>query len=208
MPSDRKVRKFIRQWRKRYPYPVEWVDDRANKQCRRSEAKWLAQLDGAVTLRRREIVALIEWRFSHQANRREQALGGATGAAESGHAKRCIKKALATSNPVTALDCLLGERGGIPGWGPVMASVVLAACRPNTYAVADYRALRTLRALDLCSPCAEDEFVRADWQPYLRTCWKLASLCGLSLREVHQALWAAADEAPGMPKASKHPKAW
>ena len=31
VPSDRKLRKFIGQWRKRYPYPVEWVDNRANK---------------------------------------------------------------------------------------------------------------------------------------------------------------------------------
>jgi hypothetical protein len=203
MPSDRKTRRFIRQWRRRYPYPKDWVDNRANKQCRRSESDWLAQFEGADILKRREVAALIEWKFGNQANRREQALGGIASPAAWGHARRRIKKALATSNPTAALDFLLGEQGGISGWGPAMSSVVLAACRPGTYTVADQRALRTLDALNLYRPRAEGEFVRLDWVPYLLACRRLARICGLSLRAIDQALCAAADEAPNLPQATR-----
>jgi len=82
-----------------------------------------------------------------------------------------------------------------------MASTILAACRPNSYVVADRDGLRTLQALKLYSPHDSEEFVRTDWWPYVRICRKLASSCGVSLREVGQALWAAADEAPMLPKA-------
>lgn len=197
MASDRKVRKFIRRWRRRYLYPVDWMDNRANKQCRRSEAEWLAQFEDAPVLKRREVRALIEWRFAGEV--RDQALQGIDGPAAWGHARRQIKKALATRSPTEALDLLLGEQGGIPGWGPAVSSVVLAACRPDIYALADHRVLRTLAALNLYSPRGDREFVRLDWWPYLRACRELARLCELPLRGVAQALWAAADEAPDLP---------
>jgi len=201
MPSERKVRKFIRQWRKRYPYPVAWVDDRANKQCRRSEAEWLSAFDGASTLRRRDVRTLIEWRFSASAIERGEALETIAGPAEWGRARRSIKRALATSNAMAALDCLLGECGGVPGWGPVMASVVLAACRPTEFVVADERALRSLRALGIYEGAGDGAFGRADWWPYLQSCRKLATTSGVVLRHVEQALRAAADDAPRPPKA-------
>jgi hypothetical protein len=207
MTSERKVRKLIRQWRKRYPFPVDWVDDRANRMCRRSESEWLAQFDGASNLRRREVLALARWRLADQPDRSADALSAITGPAEWGHARRCIKRALATANPVGALDCLLGESGGVPGWGPEMASAILAACRPDAYPVADRRALQTLRVLDLHSPVGSDAFSRADWWPYVRLCRQLAMIGGVSLREVRQALWAAGDEAPKLPRASKASKA-
>jgi hypothetical protein len=200
MASDRKVRKFIRQWRRRYPYPVDWIDDRANKRCRRSEAAWLAQFEGATTLKRREVLSLIFWKLGGSSHLMDQAVKGIEGPAAWGHARRQIKKALQTSNATTALDCLLDEPGGIPGWGPAMSSVVLAVCRPDTYVVADDRALRTLRTLGLYSPQTNGEFVRADWWPYLKKCRQMAKLCGLSLAAVHQALWAAADDAPNLPR--------
>lgn len=203
MASDRKVRKFLRQWRRHYPSPSPWVDQRANKQLRRSERQWLAPLNGAPALRRRDVAALIEWRFVGHPGLREDALRGITGSAHSGHARRCIVKALATASPTGALDCLLEERGGIPGWGPDMASAVLAACRPDLYAVADGRSLRSLRALDLYAPCTDDDFVRDDWWPYLRICRKLAARCDLRLRQVGQALWAGADAAPRLPAGPK-----
>ena len=201
--SERKMRKFVRQWRRRYPYPLDWVDDRANKQCRRSELAWLSQFEGVANLRRRDVVALVEWALGDQPASKEFALKGLAGPAEWGHARRRIKKALATANPIGALDCLLGEEGGIPGWEPAMASVVLAVCRPATYVVADERAMRTLAALELCSPTTDGEFGRGDWWPYLRTWRKLAELCGLSLRDVHHALWAGADEAPSLLRSPK-----
>lgn len=200
MPSDATVRKFIRQWRKRYPHPVPWIDNGANRQCRKSEARWLAQFEGRALLKRREVVALVGWRFSEPSAEGERALRGVTGPFESGHARRCIKKALATTGALSALDCLLEESGGIPGWGPAMASAVLAACRPDIYAVADGRALGALRALGLTPPREDDEFRRGDWWPYLRTCRSLATLCDVSLCEVTQALRAAGSTAPSLPK--------
>jgi hypothetical protein len=208
MLSDRKMRKFIRQWRKRYPYPSDWVDNRANKQCRRSETEWLVRFEGVIDLRRRDVVALLEWKFDNQAHLKEQALRGVTGAVESGHARRCIKRALVARSPIVALDYLLEERQGIRGWGPTMASAVLAACRPDSYAVADSRALCTLKALELYSPSVEDDFTREDWWPYLRVCRDLVTISGLPLREVGRALWAASDHAPKLPKSSKPPKGW
>jgi hypothetical protein len=208
--SDATVRKFIRQWRKRYPHPVPWIDNGANRQCRKSEARWLAPFEGRTLLKRREVVALVEWRFSEPLEEKERALRGVTGPFESGHARRCIKKALATTGALRALDCLLEESGGIPGWGPAMASAVLAACRPTIYAVADGRALSALRALGLTPPREDDEFVRGDWWPYLRTCRSLAASCDVSLRDVTQALRAAGSAAPSLPKSRtprRHQKA-
>lgn len=199
MPSIGKQRRFIRQWRKRYPFPVAWVSNAANRLSRKSEGRWFAQFEGADQLKRKQVVSLIGWKFDSDATKREQALGGVTGPRHSGHAKRCIKKALGTANANAALDCLVGDSGGIPGWGPDMASVVLAACRPDTYLVADHRALCALRGLDLYSPGGDDDFTRADWWPYLRICRKLAGSSSVSLREVGQALRAAGDDAPALP---------
>jgi hypothetical protein len=181
------------------PWPHAWVSDKANRQYRNSEEHWLTQFDGASQLRRRQVVALIDWRFAGDASRKEQALRGVTGPRESGHAKRCIKKSLDASSENAALKCLIEEDGGIPGWDPAMASAVLAACRPSTYLVADHRALRTLDALGLYTPRHQGQFVPLDWWPYLRVCRSLADSCGVSLREVGHALWAAADHAPTLP---------
>lgn len=205
MPSDRKIRKFTRQWRKRYPYPLPWVDDRANKQCRRSEDQWLARFDGSTTLKRKDVLSLALWKFGGQAEQMEQAVQGIASPADWGRARRTIKRALVTSNPTEALVRLLGDEGGIAGWGPTMASVVLGVCQPNVYAVADQRVLRTLKALQLYEPAAEDEFLRADWWPYLRISRRLSDLSGMSLRDVSRALWAAADDAPSLPQAPKPP---
>jgi uncharacterized protein YjiS (DUF1127 family) len=199
MASDRRLRKFVRQWRTRYPYPVPWVDRPANKQCRRSENQWLAQFDGVAVLRRRDVLALALWKLGGDGARHEAGVAGISGPAEWGHARRCIKRALAAPNPNQALDHLVGATGGVPGWGPEMASVVLAACRPATYVVADARCLRSLHALALLEPSVEEGFSREKWWPYLRTCRHLAELSGVSLRDVGRALWAGADGAPGLP---------
>lgn len=199
MPSDRKLRKFVRQWHKRYPHPVDWVDNRANKLCQKSETEWLAQFQEATVLRRRQVMALIDWRFANREKEREIALKSLSSPSDSGHTKRCIKRALGTASPISALDCLLDERDGVSGWGPVMSSTVLAACRPKIYPFAEVRCLRTLEALDLYSPRLGGEFTRDDWWPYLRICRRLSSVSALTLQGVAQALWAAADGAPKLP---------
>lgn len=206
MASDRKIRKFVRQWRRRYPHPVDWVDDRANKQHRRSEAEWFAQFEGVSSLKRREVIALVDWRFSGSATQRAQALAGVDSPAAWGRAQRCIRKALKEESPTGALDLLLGGSGGVPGWCPAMASVVLAACRPDVYAVADERSLHALAALGLITPRMDEGFHRSDWWPYLRACREIAWECGASLRAVHQALWAAGEDAPTLPPKLKAPR--
>ena len=198
------MRRFVRQWRKRYPCPVVWVDDRANKQYRRSEAQWLAQFDGVTALKRREVRALVAWAFPHEEKLAVESLSAIEAPAAWGHARRRIKDALKEKSPTGALDLLTDQEQGIPGWGPTMASVVLAACRPDIYAIAHDRPLRTLRLLGLHPPDS-DSFTRLDWYPYLRTCRQLAERCNLSLRAVGQALWAAADEAPKLPERPNRP---
>jgi len=202
-PSERKVRKFVRQWRRRYPLPVPWVDDRANKQCRRSEDLWLAQFAGADNLRRREVISLVVWRLGGDREAMERALAGIDGPAAWGHARRSIKKALAATNPMEALDRLVGEVGAIPGWTAVMASALLAACRPDLYVAGDDRALRSLAALDLLERTEPTSFTRGEWWPYLRACRRLAELADVSVRDVGRALWAGADDAPDLPSTAK-----
>jgi hypothetical protein len=199
VPSDRKLRKFVRRWRKRYPFPVPWVDERANKECRRSENQWLAQFVGVPILKRRQVLGLVLWRFGGDSVLMEEGVHGIDGPAQWGHARRCIKKALATDNPALAMNLLLGDEGGITGWGPELASLVLAAGRPDTYVAGDARRLRSLRALGLFEGGTDAEFTRADWWPYLRACRALAGVAKVSLRDVGSALWAGADDAPGLP---------
>jgi uncharacterized protein YjiS (DUF1127 family) len=154
-------------------------------------------------VKRKDLLALVLWKVGGQDHRLDQAFQGVTGPANLGHAKRCIRKALATSNAMTALEGLVGETGGIPHWDPAMSSVVLAVCRPNVYAIADGRALRALAALNLYSSAVDGEFTAVDWVPYLRACRRLAELSNVSLRDVSRALWAAADDAPNLPKTPK-----
>jgi len=197
--NDRKLRRFVRQWHRRYPLPSDWVDNRANKQLRRSEARWLAPFEGAASLKRRQVKDLVEWRYGGETTRRELALASIDGPASWGRLQRAIKRALQEHSPTGALDRLLSDKHGFTGWGPGMASTVLAACRPTLYVVADERALRSLSALGLMVPHSFEEFDRQDWWPYLRTCRDLSALSGLPLRSVHHALRVAADEAPELP---------
>jgi uncharacterized protein YjiS (DUF1127 family) len=199
MPSERKLRRFLRQWRKRYPYPLPWIDNRANRQCRRSEDSWLGQFEGLSTLKRRDVVTIALWRFGGDGELMEKSTSGLATPAEWGHARRCIKRALSTDSSSKAMKQLLGDEDGVPGWGLEFASAVLSVVRPSIFVVADPRALRSLRALGVYRSVSELEFASADWWPYLRSCRHLSRVSGLSLRDVGRALWAGADDAPGLP---------
>lgn len=83
--------------------------------------------------------------------------------------------------------------GGIYRFGPAMSSVILAACQPPRFTVADSRALKTLRRLVLMPP-GPVRFRLDDWLPYLTACRKLARTCGLTLRQVNRALWVGASD--------------
>ncbi|HXZ70212.1 MAG TPA: hypothetical protein VEH31_04965 [Streptosporangiaceae bacterium] len=76
-----------------------------------------------------------------------------------------------------------------------MGSVLLAACQPGKFTIADSRALKALRALGLM-PHGQPSFRLDDWPRYLNVCRDLAVRCGTSLRDIDRALWIAAADAP------------
>jgi hypothetical protein len=100
---------------------------------------------------------------------------------------------LTTSDDHEALATMANSGGGIYRLGPAMSSVILAACRPDRFTVADSRALSTLRALGRTPP-GPPGFRINDWPPYLDACQILAPQGGLSLRQVDRALWAGASD--------------
>ena len=104
-----------------------------------------------------------------------------------------IRSALAASDDYTALATIANGVGGIYRFGPAMSSVVLAACRPDRFTIADSRALKTLRGLSLLPP-GPPQFRLGDWLPYVSACRMLARQCGLSLRQVDRALWIGASD--------------
>ena len=112
--------------------------------------------------------------------------GGVPGAAA------VIRTALASSDDYQALAAIAGI-GGIYRFGPAMSSVILAACKPRRFTVADSRALKTLRSLGLMPP-GPASFRLDDWLPYLTACRTLARTCGLSLRQLDRALWVGASD--------------
>lgn len=200
MPSERRLRRFVRRWRRRYPHPVDWVDDRANRQCRRSENEWLAAYGGVAQLRRREVRALISWAFTADPERRERALQGTIAPAAWGHARRRIRRALAAEHATEALDLLLESQGGVTGWDVEVASAVLAGCRPDDYVAADGRRLQALEALGLVMPRRTETVAREDWLPFVKACRRLSRVAEVPLVDVQRALWAAADRAPELPE--------
>ena len=108
--------------------------------------------------------------------------------------------ALASSGDYRALATMADGASGIYRFGPAMSSVILAACQPRRFTVADSRALKTLRRLGLMPP-GQAGFRLDDWLPYLTSCRMLAHTCGLSLRQVDRALWVGASE-PLLPGAT------
>jgi hypothetical protein len=102
-----------------------------------------------------------------------------------------IRTALAASDDYQALATMANGAGGIYRFGPAMSSVVLAACRPDRFTIADSKALATLRGLGRMPP-GPPGFRLDDWLPYLGACRTLAGQCGLSLRQLDRALWVGA----------------
>jgi hypothetical protein len=62
---------------------------------------------------------------------------------------------------------------GIYRFGRAMSSVILAACRPERFTIADSRALKTLRALSRM-PAGPAVFRTRNWPRYLTACRNLA----------------------------------
>ena|SRR5690242_17165902 len=161
-----------------------------------AEDAFLARFDGLAELDRDQVTELVGWKFQGMAHRKALALRGITPERWEDHgstpgAAAVIRRALASGDDYQALATLASGTGGIYRFGPAMSSVILAACQPQRFTVADWRALTTVRQLGLMSP-GPARFRPQDWVPYLTACRELAQTCGLSLRQVDRALWVGA----------------
>jgi hypothetical protein len=180
-------------------YPVPSAPAERNDAARMDEDKFLARFGGLAELDRGQVAELVGWKFQGMAHRKALALRGISPERWENHddlpgAAAVIRRALASSDDYQALAIMAGG-GGIYRFGPAMSSVILAACQPTSFTVADSRALETLRRLRLMPP-GPASFRLEDWLPYLAACRKLAQTCDLSLRQVDRALWAGASDSP------------
>jgi hypothetical protein len=184
---------IVEVWLPRYPTVAPWVDDDARAALRRSEDSWLDKFSGLDSLTRAQVHELINWKW--QGYRPQRSRAGAGLELDWDHARACIARALTEEDAGAAVDALRGATGGIPNWQTAMASVVLAACRPELYTVADSRALRTMMFLEGKSQRAIDTtnyFQRGYWDRYLDTCRELSRELQVRLRDLDRAFWAAA----------------
>jgi hypothetical protein len=142
-------------WYEQYPVPSAPAEQ--NDAAREREDGFLARFADLGALDRNQVAELVEWKFQAMPHRRALAMrgitperwdtrDGATGAAD------LIRTALAANGDYEALATMAHGAGGIYRFGPAMSSVVLAACRPDRFTVADSRALRTLRGLGMMPP--------------------------------------------------------
>ena len=190
-------------WSAQYPEPSAPAE--RNDAARIDEDKFLARFAGLTALDRDQVTELVSWKFQGMAHRKALALRGISPERWEDHdglpgAAAVIRRALASSDDYQALATMAGGVGGIYRFGPAMSSVILAACRPPRFTVADSRALKTLRRLGLMPP-GPAGFRLDDWLPYLTACRALARTCGLSLRQVDRALWVGASD-PLLPGAT------
>lgn len=179
----------LRTWCSLYPDPRATAE--RNATARAIEDQQLGLFAGLNALHRDQVVNLIEWKFQSMAHRKTLAMRGISSERWDGQdgAGELIRKALAATDDYVALTTVCG----IYRFGPAMSSVVLAACCPSRFTVADSRALKALRELGRL-PGGPRVFRLGDWLPYLNACRALSHLCDMSLREVDRALWVAADD--------------
>jgi hypothetical protein len=179
----------LRSWGELYPDPSAPAGQ--NTAARADEDERLARFAGLDALDRDQVIELVGWKFGSMAHRKALAMRGVSPQRWAGPdgAAELIRHALADNDDGNALATVCR----IYRFGPAMGSVVLAACRPERFTVADSRALKALRGLGRMQAGPAD-FRHSDWLPYLGACRSLATLCGLSLREVDRALWVAAHD--------------
>src|SRR5690242_638620 len=179
-------------------YPVPSAPAERNHAARVDEDRFLARFTGLAALDRGQAAELVGWKFQGMAHRKALALRGISPERWDDHdgapgAGAVIRGALASSDDYQALATMADGAGGIYRFGPAMSSVILAACQPRRFTVADSRALETLRRLGLMPP-GPASFRLDDWLPYLTACRTLAQTCGLSLRQLDRALWVGASD--------------
>jgi hypothetical protein len=185
-------------WCERYPSPSAPAGE--NAAARADEDRFLARFAGLAALDRSQAAELVGWKFHSMPHRKALAMRGISPGRWAGHdgapgAAVLIRTALAASDDYQALATMANGAGGIYRFGPAMSSVVLAACRPGRFTIADSKALATLRGLGRMPP-GPPGFRLGDWLPYLAACRILARQCGLSLRQLDRALWVGAAGRP------------
>lgn len=196
VPLDADLTARLQSWADEYPNPESSQEQR--EADRVAEDEFLDMYAGLNELPRAQVVALVEWKFQSMPHRRTRALEGITEErwdiqAPGGDPlspRELIRRALAAGDDAEALHWLCPAGGGVYGFGPAMGSVVLAACRPDRFTIADTRALGALRSLGLY-PSGPKSFREADWIPYLGVCREIADQVGFSLRNLDRALWVA-----------------
>jgi hypothetical protein len=178
-------------WHDQYPNPSATA--RENAAARADEDQRLSGFAGLDELDRGQAAELVAWKFQAMPHRRKLAMAGISlerwttkdGVVGAG---TLIRRALAETDDYEALATMARRIGGISHFGPAMSSVILTACRPLRYTVADSRALKALRDLGLL-PFGTAGFRLDDWIPYLEVCRTLSDSCGMTLRQVDRALW-------------------
>jgi len=140
----------LRAWHDQYPDPSGQADQ--NAAARAAEDERLSRFAGLQVLDRNQVAELVRWKFQSMPHRealamkgispqRWHARDGAPGVAD------LIRIALATDDDYDALATMAARGSGIDHFGPAMSSVVLAACRPTRYTIADSRAAHALRTI-------------------------------------------------------------
>jgi hypothetical protein len=182
-------------WCGRYPSPSAPAGE--NAAARADEDRFLARFAGLAALDRDQAAELVGWKFNSMPHRKALAMRGISPERWDGHdgAAALIRTALAAGDDYQALATMANGVDGIYRFGPAMSSVVLAACRPGRFTIADSKALATLRGLGRLPP-GPPGFRLGDWLPYLAACRMLARQCGLSLRQLDRALWVGAADPP------------
>jgi hypothetical protein len=180
-------------WHDQYPNPSATAGE--NAAARAGEDQRLSVFAGLGKLDRGQVTELVEWKFQAMPHRRKLAMAGISLERWTTHdgvvgAGDLIQRALAATDDYEALATMARRIGGISHFGPAMSSVILTACRPLAYTVADSRALSAVRDLGLLPP-GRAGFRLDDWTPYLDVCRTLSDRCGMTLRQVDRALWVA-----------------
>lgn len=126
-------------------YPDRLASAERNAAARVHEDSWFERFAGTDALERDQVIELVDWKFQSMAHRRTLAMRGISRERWEGHGgvADLIRQAVADRDDEEALMTVCR----IYRFGPAMGSVVLAACRPRRFTVADSRALKTLRGL-------------------------------------------------------------
>ncbi len=194
--TTRRTAAIVEHWLPMY-LSQPWINEGARVALVRSEDAWLARFAGLNSLTHDGVNELLDWKWQRYAAKRQRSRRGV--ASDWGRAHGLIVQALAAVTPEEAIDALRWPTGGIPTWQTSTASVVLAACRPDRFTIADTRALKTVRLIQGAPQpmiTSIKQFQRSSWIPYLNLCRDMSHALGIRLRDIDRAFWVSAGRRP------------